>query len=311
MNGDTALQLLAKGLVDPFPERGVNLRLFNPQVIKRLRSPSGELAGLPLMVQTQLACFHRKRLPAAPATLAELLQTSAQGHPVGLSMEAYNLFWTVGSLGALDAIDTAAAGRQPSLHQQQRIERWLGWLQNASNQQRVTFYASQPSMEAEFVAGRLDWFPCRSTALPRLRKTLGEALGVAPLPNGEGGTASPINHLRVLTLGTNSSRGSRQRALAYSHFSLNPLSQRNLTLGSQVVLPANRFVQVPTNSSAVLGAIVTSAEQGNQTNTLVELIHSSDPRVPAIQALFTNLVFGEVRPGSAAQSLVTILRNQP
>ena len=48
---------------------------------------------------------------------------------------------------------------------------------------------------------------------------------------------------------------------------MNPLSQRNLTLGSQVVLPANRFVNVPVSSSAVLSAMVTSAQQGSQTNT--------------------------------------------
>jgi len=311
LSGEMALRLLAAGVIAPFPQTGVDLNPFDPQVLDRLRNPSGELAGLPLLVQTQLACFNRRRLPVAPATLEQLLDTSAKGHPVGLSMEAYNLFWTVGSLGAIDAIDTAAAGRQPSGAQQQAIERWLTWLQNANNQLRVTFYASHSSAEAEFQAGRLDWFPCRSSAIPRLRKTLGDGLGVAPLPGGEGGNASPINKLRVLALGTNASRSSRERALAFSHFSVNPLSQRNLTLGSQVVLPANRFVRVPVSSSATLRAMVTSAEQGSQTNTLVELMHSNDPRLDKIQTLLTTLVFGEVPPSKAGQSLVAILRNRP
>ena len=311
INGDIAVQLLQAGVIAPFPRTGVDLNPFDPQVLDRLRSPSGELAGLPLLVQTQLACFNRRRLDAAPTTLQQLLDTSAKGHPVGLSMEGYNLFWTVGSLGAIGAIDTAAAGRQPSEPQQQAIERWLTWLQNASTQLRVTFYASQNSAEREFQAGRLDWFPCRSSAIPRLRKTLGDGLGVAPLPRGEGGDASPINKLQVLALGTNTSRSSRKRALAFSHFSVNPLSQRNLTLGSQVVLPANRFVRVPVSSSAALRAMATSAQQGNQTNTLVELIHSNDPRVAEIQTLLTTLVFGEVSPTRAGQNLVAILRNQP
>ena len=311
INGDIAVQLLQAGVIAPFPRTGVDLNPFDPQVLDRLRSPSGELAGLPLLVQTQLACFNRRRLDAAPTTLQQLLDTSAKGHPVGLSMEGYNLFWTVGSLGAIGAIDTAAAGKQPSEPQQQAIERWLTWLQNASTQLRVTFYASQNSAEREFQAGRLDWFPCRSSAIPRLRKTLGDGLGVAPLPRGEGGDASPINKLQVLALGTNTSRNSRKRALAFSHFSVNPLSQRNLTLGSQVVLPANRFVRVPVSSSAALRAMATSAQQGNQTNTLVELIHSNDPRVAEIQTLLTTLVFCEVSPTRAGQNLVAILRNQP
>ena len=311
LNGDTAVRLLEAGLIEPFPQTGTDLNLFDPQVLDRLRTPTGDLAGLPLLVQTQLACFNRRRLPAAPTTLEQLLDTSAKGHPVGLSMEAYNLFWTVGSLGAIDAIDTAAAGKQLSGSQQQAIERWLTWLQNANNQLRVTFYASHSSAEAEFQAGRLDWFPCRSSAIPRLRQALGGGLGVAPLPRGEGGDASPINKLRVLALGTNASRSSRERALAFSNYSVNPLSQRNLTLGSQVVLPANRFVRVPVSSSAVLSAMVTSAQQGSQTNTLVELVHTNDLRVAAIQTLLTTLVFGEVPPTTAGQSLVAILRNRP
>jgi len=311
LNGDAALRMLNAGVTAPYPQTGVDLNPFDPQVLNRLRNPSGNLAGLPLLVQTQLACFNRRRLPTAPATLEQLLDTSAKGHPVGLSMEGYNIFWTVGSLGAVDAINTAAAGRQPSWAQQQAIERWLTWLQNANIQQRVTFYASQASTEAEFQAGRLDWFPCRSASIPRLRKTLGDGLGVAPLPGGEWGDASPINKLRVLALGTNASRSSRERALAFSRFSVNPLSQRTLTLGSQVVLPANRFVRVPVSSSAVLSAMVTSAQQSSQTNNLAELMHSNDPRIAEIQTLLTTLVFGVMQPTTASQRLVAILRNRP
>jgi hypothetical protein len=77
------------------------------------------------------------------------------------------------------------------------------------------------------------------------------------------------------------------------------------------VLPANRFVGVPVSSSAVLSAMVTSAQQGNQTNTLAELMHSNDPRMAEIQTLLTTLVFGEMQPTTAGQSLVAILRNRP
>jgi hypothetical protein len=56
---------------------------------------------------------------------------------------------------------------------------------------------------------------------------------------------------------------------------------------------------------------VTSAQQGSQTNSLVELIHSNDPRVAEIQTLLTTLVFGEVSPTRAGQNLVAILRNRP
>ena len=46
-------------------------------------------------------------------------------------------------------------------------------------------------------------------------------------------------------------------------------------------------------------------------NTLAELMQSNDPRMAEIQTLLTTLVFGEMQPTTAGQSLVAILRNRP
>ena len=56
VNGDTALHLRQAGLVDPFPIRKDQLAIFNEEELGRLRSPDGQLAGLPVLVQTQLGC---------------------------------------------------------------------------------------------------------------------------------------------------------------------------------------------------------------------------------------------------------------
>jgi hypothetical protein len=311
VNGDTALRLRQAGLVDPFPVRKDQLAIFNEEEVRRLRSPDGQLAGLPLLVQTQLSCFNRQRLSEPPATLQELLNASANGHPMGLSLDLYYLFWIVGSTGALPAIDRAVLGQPLNPADRQALTGWLAWLQNASNQQRVTFFPDQPTAEAEFKAGRLDWIPCRSTVVPQLRRVMGSTLGVAPLPDGEGHRASPINRLRVLALGRSSSAAGRRRALAFSFYSVNPLTQRTLTLGSQTVLPANRFVTVPVQSSQVLAAMVAAANQGLQANSLVTLVHTNDPRIPRLQTLLTELVFGESSPEGTSTELVQILKARP
>ena len=311
VNGDTALRLRQAGLVDPFPIRKDQLAIFNETELRRLRSPDGRLAGLPVLVQTQLSCFNRQRLSEPPATLQELLNATANGHPMGLSLDLYYLFWIVGSTGALPAIDRAVLGQPLNPAERQALTGWLAWLQNASNQQRVTFFPDQPTAEAEFKAGRLDWIPCRSTVLPQLRRVMGSALGVAPLPDGEGHQASPINRLRVLALGRSSSAAGRRRALAFSYYSVNPLTQRTLTLGSQTVLPANRFVTVPVQSSQVLAAMVAAANQGLQANSLVTLVHTNDPRLPRLQTLLTELVFGESSPEGASTELIEILQARP
>ena len=212
VNGDTARRMLASGVTVPFPANSSQLKQFDPSDLDRVRNSRGELAGLPVVLQTQVACFNRKRLPKPPATTTELLAASAAGHPVGLSVEPYNLLWSAGSLGAMNGLEQAIAGQEPSAANTDRIEAWLAWLQNASNQQRVTFFSDQKSAISEFLAGRLDWIPCNSISLPRLRKQLGANLGVTNLPSGpdsraHGGGVSDGAH----SLGREGGRGSRQR----------------------------------------------------------------------------------------------------
>jgi len=310
VNGDTARRLLVAGLVDPYPVDAAQLNSLHPSDAQRLTDGQGRLVGLPLLVQTQVACYNRTRLRTPPSSLGGLLQTSARGHPIGLSTELANLFWTAGSLGVVDGLEQALAGRQPSGQQRLRIQAWLGWLQDANNQMWVTFFGSQRSMDSEFAAGRLDWMPCRSTSIPTLRKSLGSALAVAPLPMGPGGAASPMNRLRVIVLGKDSSAAARRRALAFGHYALNPLSQRNLTVGSLTVLPANRFVTVPVSSSATLAAMATSASNGLQANPIIRLAKSSDPRIPGVQSLLTAVVFGELSPQNATPALIQALQNR-
>lgn len=239
--------------------------------------------------------------------MTDLLAASAAGHPVGLTVDLYNLFWTAGSLGAMEGINQAVTSRQPSPANLQRMELWLAWLQNANNQQRVTFFGDQKSTISEFLAGRLDWIPCNSISLPRLRRKLGASLGVSTLPSGPDGSApSPLKRLRVLALGASSSPAGRARAISFARFATNPLTQRTLTTGSQTVLPANRFVKVPVQSSLVLDALNTSNQQGDQLNAIVKLMHDNDQRLPVAQALITELVFGEVSPRTTARALIRL-----
>jgi hypothetical protein len=90
-------------------------------------------------------------------------------------------------------------------------------------------------------------------------------------------------------------------------FIANPLSQRTLTMGSQTVLPLNRFVSVPVKSSLVLEAMATAAQQGRQTNELTAHLNREDPSIGRIQTVLTELVFGETKPETAADQLVRLL----
>jgi hypothetical protein len=226
-------------------------------------------------------------------------------------MDPFNLLWSAGSLGAIPALEGLIRRQPLSAEQEYGLMQWLAWLQNAGGQQRITFFGNQQTTDAEFMAGRLAWIPCRSTMLPQMRRSLGGDLAVAPLPDGPDHRASPVNRLRVLALGRHASASGRQRALAFSRYGVNPLTQRNLTLGSQTVLPANRFVTVPVQSSQVLSTMADAAEEGLQANALLALMHGNDNRLPRLQTLLTQLVFGETTPTAARAQLERILSKTP
>jgi len=312
VSNSTALKLARAGLTRA-PALTPELRRdLDPATLSRasLQHPT-RLASLPVVQKAQLACFNAARLPQAPTTLQELLAISAGGNAVGLALDPTGLFWSAGALGATEALQQATARRPLNPEQQQAVLRWTRWLQAAATQQKVTFYGNQDLLLEALANGQLDWISCRSSDLHRLRRRLGPKLGVAPLPDGPDGQASPINELTTLALGVNSSASQRRAAEAFAHFALNPLVQRNITVSLKEVLPVNRFVTVPAESSIVLKAMVRAQQQSRTAEAFASLVHLNDKRVVLAQALITRLVFGESTPELAAQRLIQTLQRQP
>ena len=304
--------LLRANLTDPLPESPELRSASSPELLHRLRNRQGQLAGQPLLVFPQLACYDRRQLKKAPTSLNGLLEISAAGVPVGLPIEARQLLWTAGTFGAIPGLYEATIGRKPSALQTAQIRTWLSWLQQASDQQRVNFLPDQTSLRQSLTNGSVAWVSCSSGELDLLRQTMGPHLGVATLPNGEGHSASPVNRLRVLALGRNSSPMQRQMALALIRFSVGPMVQRSLTLDSLSFLPSNPTVSVPVQSSGVLQAMVESSRQSRSAERLMSELHQDDPRLQSLQAdVIVPLLFGLVEPTVATERLMSILRRIP
>jgi arabinogalactan oligomer/maltooligosaccharide transport system substrate-binding protein len=304
----TAQRLHRAGVTVAYPVTQEQLQRFDPAVVRMTRLPDGGLSGLPELQQLQVSCFDRQRLPQPPTTVDALLKTSAKGVPVGLALANGNLYWTMGSLGALPAVERLLRGEPAGPAERQAIGRWLAWLADASLQQRVVFYERQDLAEGQLVSGQLAWIPCRSTALPRLRRLMGKRLGVAALPDGPGSMASAVNQIRVLALGSTSTQRARQAALAFSAFTINPMVQRAITLGSYTVLPVNRHVSIPVSSSRTLAALVRARDQGRQRERLLPLLNWGDQRPARVEELIVTLVFGEMKPEDATTRLIRILQ---
>ncbi len=309
-SADLANALLQQGLVSAMPLDQEERNQIDPALLDQVIDSHGHQAGQPLVLFTQLACFDRRRVPTPPATLKELLAQTATGTQVGLSLELGGLLWSAGSLGGLPGINAAARGLQPSPEQKQGLVRWLRWLQEANNQQRVTFLGDQASLRQRLAAGSLDWISCQSSDLDGLRRSLGSHLGISTLPDGEGQRASPLNNLRVLALGRNSSRHQRAMAIALARYSLKPLVQKTLTLDNRSFLPANRYVNVPVQSSQVLATMVGARQRGESSEALVRWFQLGDPRVKELEAVLVPLVFGVIEPEAATEAFVTILQKR-
>ena len=302
-----ANQLLSDGLTEPLPFQTFNRQQTDEALWERVKLNDGRITAQPIVIYPQIACFNRETVETPPTTLQELLQQGASGTRVGLAVNFSELLWTAGSLGAIQSLANASDGQKLSAQNTETMVGWLAWLQRASAQQNITFFQDQGQLENLLNDGELDWVSCNSNSLLRLRKKMGNNLGVSPLPNGPGGTASPMNALRVLALGANSSPRQRDMAVSLAQFITNPMVQRNLSLRSLAFLPVNPAVAVPVRSSRTLATLVQSREDSMlHESALAGLAHHRNLNRDGSQVLIP-LVFGASNPQSSLDSLLKAL----
>ena len=302
-----ANQLLNEGLTDELPVKSFNRYQTDEGLWERVKLDDGRITAQPMVIYPQIACFNRESVRNPPTTLQELLQQGASGTRVGLAVNFSELLWTAGSLGAIQSLAKANDDQNLTAENTEAMVGWLAWLQRASAQQNITFFQDQGQLENLLKDGELDWVSCNSNSLLRLRQKMGDSLGVSPLPRGPAGTASPMNAVRVLALGANSSPRQRDMAVSLAQFITNPMVQRNLSLRSLAFLPVNPAVAVPVRSSRTLATLVQSREDSMlHEAALAGLAHHRSIDRDGSQVL-VQLVFGASNPQSSQKSLVKAL----
>ena len=315
VNASTAVDLLKEGLTSKVQIPAAVQNSLQPWVRSRVEVKGG-LTALPVALEPQLSCYNKTRIPVPPASLQELMELAAKDRQIGLSIYPFSIWWTTGSLGANQALkhllEAPASQVEPlDASERARITAWLAWLRDATRQSHVNFFNNDEDLLNGLSKGQLDWISCLSFNLPRLEQTMGENLGVASLPAGPHGLASPDSLLRVLAFGINSSPQMRQLALELGILQLNPLAQRTLTLNSQQVLPVNRYATPPVSSSSRLQALVNAQDQFQQSNLFMGstmALNRIDNHISELENLFTKLVVDVITPEQASERLIDILR---
>lgn len=308
VNQSTARELSLQGLIRPVRFATTETDQLDPGSIARARLTNGSLVGLPLDLQPQLACFDKRAVKQSPATLKELQASSAKGLEVGFAIDAANLAWTLGPLGAIESVSSLMASGTVTPLGRERIGGWLQWLHAADQQRHITVFPNQTQLVDQLMNGGVDWISCRSINLTRLKAKLGNHLGVAPLPAGPYGPASPITEERVMAFGVNSSQGQRRLAEALASFAVSPLNQRSLIQRVENVLPVNLQVTPPVQSSGLLAAMVTAQQQSLRSGSF-QLVKKSNPTMVEEWATILNrFLFDDLNQQQTLDGLIEILR---
>ena len=306
-----AKQLITAGLTEALPKTEFKRQHTEESLWERVKLEDGRIAAQPMVIYPQIACFNRTVVKEPPTTLQALLQEGAAGARVGLPVNFSELLWTSGSLGALQSLGRAESGSRTSDEDITAILGWLTWLQRASAQRNITFFQDQGQLQNLLKQGELDWVSCNSNSLIRLGSEMGEKLGVSALPRGPAGAPSPVNSVRVLALGANSSARQRKVSLNLARFITNPMVQRNLSLQSLAFLPVNPSVALPVKSSKTLATLVQSrADSAEHEMELAQIAHHPELASIGSQTL-VQLVFGTKTPRASTNSLLEALEKQP
>ena len=316
LRAPAANALLQQGLVERLDDQPAWHRsqpLLEPALVERVTSAAG-VAGLPVYNLFTLACFNQQAVPRPPASLDELIGLAASGRPIGVAVDPIGIWWSAGALGAQDALvpiltgNPSVASASPSADRAALLA-WLTWLRQLTLQSRVDITSGPRELVEGLESGRLSWIPCYSASLAHLERSMGKRLGVAPLPGGPAGPPTPFGTVMVMALGSDSSPPQRRLALDLAELSLDPRVQREITLQSLMVLPANRFVSVPVASSGRLAALEQAQRQFDQRSKLFKASYSADRlrrTQPLVEDLLWKVMLGVVTPQQGTEALLRL-----
>ena len=238
-DSDTALELYRLKLTDPIKISPEDRSDTPSYLFDLVTAGDGQLVGRPVNQFVQLACFNKERLEVPPATLEEMEQESESTN-FGMALQLKDLFWSAEAFDAGEAMEAALAKRPPDPDRQSKVTQWLHWLESASYQQNIRFLNNQRSLRKALISGELDWITCWSSSLRELRDQMNDKLALAPLPKGPSTKLKAATKLQVWSLGRNSSRTQREKALVMIDFITKPWAQKTYALAGRNSLPVNR-----------------------------------------------------------------------
>ena len=310
-DSNQALTLLAEGTTVPIQLTEEKRVLISPSALERVKTANGTLAGQPVSQYLQLACFDKRRLKEPPKTLTELSAASGRGKVFGMVTNLQDLYWSLGSFGAGEALATSLAGKQATVAAHERLTKWMRWLKASSYQQNIVFLRNQAALRKALIEGEMSWISCWSSQLPQLREALKDHLGVAPLPSGDFGRATPITRLQVWALGKNSSKRQRAESLRLLNFMVQPWAQKTYALKYRTGYPVNPAAALIVSKQLPNGLDAFSEDENKRVSRGDAIVSAIDARrrlQKDVQSTLNELIFDGLSPEQAATELETQIK---
>jgi ABC-type glycerol-3-phosphate transport system substrate-binding protein len=310
-DSNQALSLLAEGLTTPIKLTEERRLLISPSALERVTTANGTLAGQPVSQYLQLACFDKRKLKEAPKTLTELSAASGTGKVFGMVTNLQDLYWSLGSFGAGEALTTSLKGKKANVVAHERLTQWMQWLKASSYQQNIVFLRNQAALRKALIQGEMSWISCWSSQLPQLREALKDHLGVAPLPSGDFGRATPITRLQVWALGKNSSKHQRAESLRLLNFMVQPWAQKTYALKYRTGYPVNPAAALIVSKQLPNGLDAFSEDENKRVSrgdAIVAAVNTRPRLKKDIQSTLNELIFDGLSPEQAATELETQIK---
>ena len=255
-DSNTTHALHEKGLIDPL-ELTARQRSGTPDHLYQLvTNRQGELLGRPVAQYIQVACYNKDKIKSPPTSKQEFKGEIHEDATFGMSLNLKDIFWTTELYGAEKPMVSAMRGKAPNAESKKKITDWLRWLEKMSYQQNVRFMNNQQSLRTSFLEGNLDWITCWSSSLPELRRKFKNKLGISPLPkSSKNDEFQSITKLQVWSLGLNSSKAQREKALGLIDFITKPWAQKTYVLENRNTFPVN------TNTAKIVASKIVGGER--------------------------------------------------
>lgn len=287
---DWIANLASKGVVTNITVQtdATMLQRFRPISIEAMRY-QGSLYGLPLWLNVDALYFNRQLVTDPARTLSELSSQASSGMPIGLDTRFEQAFWGLGAFGSQFVNHEGSI----ILAQSGFID-WLAWLKTQQSSAGIQLSNDASLLKKNFLSGQSAYFIADLGALAELQSNLGaENLGVATLPTGPVGDASPLVSLQGIFFNSQSPATQATLALEFAHFATNVESQR-LWMSNLHRVPVNTQVEF-TNEPI----IATFAEQIKTARLLPNLANTND-MITSGNQVYVDVLEKNIEPAAAA-----------